>query len=50
VLIELQRAFVVLGIAVAARIPGRGPESTGEELDLPRPVAAAAADAVQEEE
>ena len=50
VLIELQRAFIVLGIAVAPRVPGGGPEVGREEFDLPRPVAPAAADAVQEEE
>ena len=50
VLVELQRAFVVLGVAVAARVPGGGPEMAREELDLACPVAPAAADAVQEEE
>jgi hypothetical protein len=47
--LELQRALVVVGIAVAARVPGRGLEAVlREEFDLAGPVAAIAADAVQE--
>jgi hypothetical protein len=47
---ELERAFVVVGIAVAARVPGGGAISRGEERELRVPVAAVAADAVQEDE
>ena len=49
-LLELQRAFVILRIAVAARIPGGGLEAAGEKLDLAGPVAAIAADAVQKKD
>jgi hypothetical protein len=47
---ELERALVVVGIAVAARVPGGGAIARGEERELGVPVAAVAADAVQEDE
>jgi hypothetical protein len=47
-ILELQRAVVVLGIAVAARVAGRGLEAAREELDLATPVTPIAADPVQE--
>jgi hypothetical protein len=47
---ELERALVVVGIAVAARVPGGGAISRGEERELRVPVAAVAADAVKEDE
>jgi hypothetical protein len=49
VLLELQRTVIVLGVAVAARVPRRRLEAAREELELARPVAPAAADAMQEE-
>jgi hypothetical protein len=49
-MVELQRTFVVVGVAVAARVPGRGLEVPREELDLAREIAAVAADAVEEED
>ena len=50
VLVELQRPFIVVGVAVAARVPGGGAKALGEEFDLVAPVAPVAADAVQEEQ
>ena len=47
-MLELQRAVVVLGIAVAARVAGRGLEAARKELDLAAPVTPVAADPVQE--
>lgn len=50
-IVEAQRPLVVLGIAVAARIPGRGGEAVArEERELVLPVVAVAADAVQEKD
>jgi hypothetical protein len=48
--VELQRAVVVVGIAVAARVPGSGLEVVREEFDLAGPVAPVAADAVEKED
>jgi hypothetical protein len=49
--VELQGAFVVVGIAVAARIPGRGAKSMrGKESDLAGPVAPVAANAVEKQD
>jgi hypothetical protein len=47
---ELERTFVVVGIAVAARVPGGDAIARGEERELRAPVAAVAADAVQEDD
>jgi hypothetical protein len=47
---KIERAFIVVGIAVAARVPGGRGEPAREELDLRVPGAAAAADAVQEKD
>ena len=47
---ELERAFVVVGLTVAARVPGGGAMSRGEEREPRVPVAAVAADAVEEEQ
>jgi hypothetical protein len=50
-MVELQRAFVVVRVAVAARIPGGGAvPMLGEELDLAGPVAPVAADAVEKQD
>ena len=46
---ELERAFVIVRIAVAAR-PRRPRDGAREKLELRGPVAAVAADAVQEED
>jgi hypothetical protein len=48
--VELQRSLVVVGVAVAARVPRRRAKAPREELDLVAPVAAVAADAVQEQD
>jgi hypothetical protein len=49
--LELQRAFVIVGVAVAARIPGRGAETMrGEEVDLAGPVAPVTANAVEKQD
>jgi hypothetical protein len=48
--VEMQGFGVVVGVAVAARIPGRGLETLREELDLAGPVAPVAADAVEKED
>jgi hypothetical protein len=49
--VELQRAFVVVGVAVAACVPGGGVKPVGgEEIDLAGPVAPVAADAVQKQD
>src|SRR5688572_4811884 len=45
---EIQGPGVVVRVAVAARIPGRRPETRGEDRQLLVPVMAVAADAVQE--
>src|SRR3989442_14813247 len=45
----MQRAVVIVGIAVAARVPGGGPEMLGEHRQLQIPVAAIAAYSVQEQ-
>jgi hypothetical protein len=47
--LEVQRAVVVVGLAVAARVPGHGPVAAREELELAGPVAAVAADAVEKQ-
>jgi hypothetical protein len=47
---ELEWTFVVVGIAVAARVPGGRAISSREELELRGPVAAVAAYAVKEEQ
>jgi hypothetical protein len=47
---ELERAFVVVGIAVAARVPGGRAIARAKEGELRVPVAAVAADAVKEED
>jgi hypothetical protein len=47
---EVQRAFVIVRIAVAARVPGDGGEAAREELELRIPRAPVAADAVQEDD
>jgi hypothetical protein len=47
---ELQQAFVVVGIAVAARVPGGRAIAQAKERQLRVPVAAVAADAVKEED
>ena len=47
---KLERSFVVVGIAVAARVPRRRAIPGVKERELRRPVAAVAADAVQEDE
>src|SRR6185312_11887638 len=49
VLVELQRTVVVLGVAVATRVPRGRFEAAREELDLAIPVAPVAADAMQQE-
>jgi hypothetical protein len=50
-MVELQRAFVVVRVAVTARIPGGGAVSMrGEEIDLAGPVAPVAADAVEKQD
>ena len=46
---EIERAFIIVRAAIAARIPGDGVEAAAERLDLPRPVLPVAADPVQEE-
>src|SRR5437879_11552044 len=48
-MLEVQRALVVVGIAVAARVPGGGPEMLGKHRQLQIPVAAIAAYSVQEQ-
>jgi hypothetical protein len=49
--VELERAFVVVGVAVAARIPGRGAEPMrGKEGDLAGPIAPVTADAVEKQD
>src|SRR5438309_7066290 len=48
-MLEVQRALVVVGIAVAARVPGGGREMLGKHRQLQIPVAAIAAYAVQEQ-
>src|SRR6185436_11249809 len=47
-ILELQLARVVVGLAVAARVPGSGAKALREGLELLRPVASIAADAMQE--
>lgn len=47
---EIERAVVVVGIAIAARVPGGRGELAGEEGDLLVPGTAIAADAVQEKD
>ena len=49
-IIEAERAFVVVGIAVAARVGRRYAEVTVEVLELRGPVAAVAADAVEKKD
>ncbi len=44
----MQSSFVVVGVAVAARVPGGRAKPLREEVKLRRPVRAVAADAVQE--
>ena len=46
---EIERAFVVVRTAVAARVPGDGMEAVAERFDLGGPVRPVAADPVQEE-
>jgi hypothetical protein len=46
---KIERPGVILGVAVAARIPGHGAVAPRERFDLPVPVVPVAADAVQEE-
>jgi hypothetical protein len=46
---KIERPLVVLGVAVAARIPGRRAEAAGENAELPVPGMPVAADAVEEE-
>ena len=47
---EFQRSLVVLGVAVAARVPRRRSEPPRDDLELRVPRAAVAADAVQEDD
>jgi hypothetical protein len=48
--VEAERPFVIVGIAVAARV-GRGdPEVTVEVFELRRPIAPVSADAVQKKD
>jgi hypothetical protein len=48
--LELQPALVVVGLAEAARVPRGDLEAVREALQLRRPVAAVAADAVQQQD
>ena len=47
---EIERSVIVLAVAIAARIPGNCGEIGGEDRKLVAPIAAIAADAVQEDE
>ena len=47
---EREGTFIVVAVAVAARVPGDGVEERREGRHLVRPVAPVAADAVQEDD
>ena len=46
---EIERALIVVRVAVTARVPGDGMEAVAEGFDLGGPVRPVAADPVQEE-